>query len=144
MSDVVSALQLDIFGPIAGIPDPPWPPALVCEPYGSAGNWRIRCSLPGHDPGFGLWGGSEQENRILENSHRWWHETNGGRPAPESETPGVCTAWTPEGACGWSAANHLAQEPAHLQPTERLARVGAYRGIGADKTWHVYSPEVIP
>ena len=65
--------QLDIFGPIAGLPDPPSPGALVCEPYGTAGNWRIRCSLPGHDPDFGLWGGTEKENRVREREHANWH-----------------------------------------------------------------------
>lgn len=73
------ATQLDIFGPIAGMPAPPWPPALICESYGTAGNWRIRCSLPGHEPEFGLWGGTERENRVRAREHQWWHDHDGAR-----------------------------------------------------------------
>lgn len=139
-------MQLDMLGqfeePGHGLPPPPWPPALVCEPYGTAGNWRIRCSLPGHAPGFGLWGGPEAQNRKAARDHQWWHDTEGGRlvPFPERK-PGQCLAWTPEGICEWGAADHLAREPMDLQPDVHQARQGAYRGRGTEKAWHAYTPE---
>lgn len=76
---MTTATQLNIFDRINGMPDPPFPPALVCEPYGTAGKWRIRCSLPGHDPNFGLWGGTKQREQENARNHQWWHDHNGGR-----------------------------------------------------------------
>lgn len=72
MSAVAQQLTLD--SQSNGLPAPPWPPALICESYGTAGNWRIRCSLPGHDPNLGLWGGTKAWARAAERDHRWWHE----------------------------------------------------------------------
>jgi len=51
---------------------------VLVEPYGSAGNWRVRCIRKGC-PHPESWGMTRTEALARAKDVRWWHDTDGGR-----------------------------------------------------------------